>query len=74
MVKVKKAKQAQLVTVPSSIDMCVKRVLATHTFCEEEVMHDKSSQDALIDHAKVEVHPKSEGRQIMMILVPQVVK
>ena len=54
MVKVKKAKQAQLVTVPLSIDMCVKRVLATHTFCEEEVMHDKSSHDTLIDHAKVE--------------------
>ena len=30
--------------------------------------------DEVIDFAKVEVPPKSEGRQIMMILVPQAVK
>ena len=30
--------------------------------------------EQVVEHAKVEVHPKSEGRQIMMILVPQVVK
>ena len=30
--------------------------------------------DEVIEYAKVEVPPKSEGKQIMMILVPQVVK
>ena len=28
----------------------------------------------VVEFAKVEVHPKSEGRQIMMILVPQIAK
>ena len=34
----------------------------------------KRLTEQVVEHAKVEVHPKSEGRQIMMILVPQVVK
>ena len=34
----------------------------------------KKLTEQVIEHAKVEVHPKSEGRQIMMILVPQVAK
>ena len=31
----------------------------------------KKLTEQVIEQAKVEVHPKSEGRQIMMILVPQ---
>ena len=34
----------------------------------------KKLTEQVVEHAKVEVHPKSEGRQIMMILVPQVAK
>ena len=34
----------------------------------------KRLTEQVVEHAKVEVHPKSEGRQIMMILVPQVAK
>ncbi|MDC0232470.1 translation initiation factor IF-3 [Pelagibacteraceae bacterium] len=34
----------------------------------------KKLTEEVIDYAKVEVHPKSEGKQIMMILVPQVAK
>ena len=34
----------------------------------------KKLTEEVIEYAKVEVPPKSEGKQIMMILVPQVVK
>ena len=34
----------------------------------------KKLTEQVVEHAKVEVHPKSEGKQIMMILVPQVAK
>ena len=34
----------------------------------------KKLTEEVIDYAKVEVPPKSEGKQIMMILVPQVAK
>ena len=34
----------------------------------------KRLTEQVVEQAKVEVHPKSEGRQIMMILVPQVAK
>ena len=34
----------------------------------------KKLTEQVVEQAKVEVHPKSEGRQIMMILVPQVAK
>ena len=34
----------------------------------------KKLTEEVVDYAKVEVPPKSEGRQIMMILVPQVAK
>ncbi len=34
----------------------------------------KKLTEQVVEHAKVEVHPKSEGRQIMMILVPQAAK
>ena len=34
----------------------------------------KKLTEQVVEHAKVEVHPKSEGRQIMMILVPQIAK
>ena len=34
----------------------------------------KRLTEQVVEHAKVEVHPKSEGRQIMMILVPQIAK
>ena len=34
----------------------------------------KRLTEQVVEHAKVEDHPKSEGRQIMMILVPQVAK
>ena len=34
----------------------------------------KKLTQEVVEQAKVEVHPKSEGRQIMMILVPQVAK
>ena len=34
----------------------------------------KRLTEQVVDQAKVEVHPKSEGRQIMMILVPQIAK
>jgi len=34
----------------------------------------KRLTEQVVEHAKVEVHPKSEGRQIMMVLVPQVAK
>jgi translation initiation factor IF-3 len=34
----------------------------------------KRLTEQVVEQAKVEVHPKSEGRQIMMILVPQIAK
>jgi translation initiation factor IF-3 len=34
----------------------------------------KKLTEQVIEQAKVEVHPKAEGRQIMMILVPQIAK
>ena len=34
----------------------------------------KKLTEEVVEYAKVEVQPKSEGRQIMMILVPQVAK
>ena len=34
----------------------------------------KKLTEEVVEYAKVEVPPKSEGRQIMMILVPQVAK
>ena len=34
----------------------------------------KKLTQEVVEYAKVEVHPKSEGKQIMMILVPQVAK
>ena len=34
----------------------------------------KKLTEQVVEYAKVEVHPKSEGRQIMMILFPQVAK
>ena len=42
---------------------------------EEEIDPNyEPTQDEVIEYAKVEVPPKSEGKQIMMILVPQVAK
>ena len=34
----------------------------------------KKLTEEVVEYAKVEVPPKSEGKQIMMILVPQVAK
>ena len=34
----------------------------------------KKLTQEVVEHAKVEVQPKSEGKQIMMILVPQIIK
>ena len=34
----------------------------------------KKLTEQVVEQAKVEVHPKSEGKQIMMILVPQIAK
>ena len=34
----------------------------------------KKLTEEVVEYAKVEVPPKSEGRQIMMILVPQIAK